>query len=582
MPAWLDNVFSFFDLKSVSLQGINPDFGAMMQIYNPGQPVWSPKNYESFTKEAYKKNATVYTCINKISGAASGIRWRLYTDRTKKKEIKEHPMLDLWQSPNPGQSSGMFVEQLFGYWHIAGNSYIWAYRPKPKTPPLALWHLRPDRVKIVPARSGVECYKYGNQLNYQQTYDAADVLHIKFPAFDNDLYGLSPVEVASQLVDQQNEGNAWNVALMQNAGKPASVFFAKNYLTNEQRNQIRDEIRRKYSGKKNAGYPLVLEADMTWQAMGMAPYELDWLESRELNTREIAAIFDIAPELIGDSAGKTFANVAEARQALYTENVLPKMDRVRDHLNSWLVPMWDDLKGAWFDYDEEDIEALQTLYQAAKSAASERATNMWNSGQCTLAVAQEMQGIEPDPQGDVYKFGAVLVPASKLMEYAEQSLSTPAAPPVPQAEPLDVPAHPQQTTKPVNQQEQTQETAEAIAELVLDMLEEKMGRLARAASTRRVKNQEPMYGRITAITEVDEEIEQLARSYVRLSPMQIAPPDRCRKTTPFDVSNVSTRIKHTPASHEPVGFSTSQTSHTTTSKQRPSKTHYRAFLDQYH
>src|SRR2546423_598687 len=419
-------------------RAVDPNYGTSLQILTPGQPLWTPRNYANFVKEGYRRTAAVYSSINKISSAASGINWKLYEDHTMKREIEEHPLLDLWRKPNLNESSGAFIEKLFGFWHLSGNDYIWAFRPKKNAPLLALWHLRQDREKIVPSSAGIESYVYGYATPGVKIYAPKNTMHIKFPAYDDDYYGLSPMETASQLIDQQNEGNAWNTALMQNMGKPSSAFFAKGFLTLEQRNQIRDELRRKYSGKRNAGMPLVLEGDMTWQNMSLSPYELDWLQSRELNTREIAAIFDVAPELIGDSAGKTFANVAEARAALYTENVLPKMDRVRDQVNSWLVPMYDDLKNktAYFTYDKEDIEALASMYQAQLTAKSERFTNLWNSMQCTLDEAREGQGLDklPGGKGNIFKIAGTvtLVPADKIDEYAEDSVSSPELPMPPQ------------------------------------------------------------------------------------------------------------------------------------------------------
>lgn len=419
-------------------QKSDPTYGVAMQFFNPGQPIFSEKSYRAFVSEGYRRCGTVYNCINKIAGAAAGIKWKLYTDRTMNREITSHPLLDLWNNPNPRQGRGEFIEQSFGYWHMAGNMYTYANRPNPNEPPVELWTIRPDWMKIVAGQSDIAGYVYGWGTPKARDFDPEEIMHIKFPAYDDDLYGLSPVEVAMYLVDQQNEGQAWNTALMQNAGKPASVFFSKGYLTLEQRTQVRQELLKRYSGKRNAGMPMVLEADMTWQAMSMAPYELDWIQSREMNTRDIAAIFDIAPELVGDSAGKTFANQKEAKQALYTENVLPKLDRYEDHTNMWLVPMFDDLKsmGAYLAYDRKDIEALADLYAAAAKAKSDKATALWNSGQCDLYTAQVMQdGVKPDPNGKgIYKIGAILVRSEDLPVYAQQALQHPSAPPSPTPE----------------------------------------------------------------------------------------------------------------------------------------------------
>jgi HK97 family phage portal protein len=431
---WTKNVFS---RQSKS----DPSYAVATQFFSPGQPVWSDKTYQAFTREGYRRNGTVYNCINKISGVASGIKWKLYTDETMTREIKSHDLLTLWKKPNAKHGTGSFVEQVFGFWHISGNSYIYANRINPNEAPVELWALRPDRTKIVVGEKDINGYVYGYGTSVVQDFDVTEVLHIKFPAYDNDFYGLSPIEVASNLIDQQNEGNAWNTALMQNAGKPASVFFAKGYLTTEQRSQMKEELRRRYSGKRNSGMPLLLEGDMTWQQMSMSPYELDWLESRELNTRDIASIFDVAPELVGDSAGKTFANQKEAKVSLYTDNVIPKMDRFRDHLNAWLVPMFPDLKqkGAYFTYDTNDIEILQELYQAKRQALIDQTVSLWENGLLLQCDAQEQLALPINKSGRVYRLGGILVPEDDIEKYAEQALTMPAAPPPALAEPLNLP-----------------------------------------------------------------------------------------------------------------------------------------------
>jgi len=435
MITWAKSFFSRIQTKQ------DPAYGVAMQFYSPGQPVWSEKNYGAFVREGYRRNGTVYACINKIAGVASGIKWKLYTDESKSREIERHPLLDLWKTPNSKMGTGAFVEQVFGFWHMSGNSYLYANRLSDNTPPVELYALRPDRMKIVIGEKDIAGYIYGYGSSAAQDFDISQVMHLKFPSYDDDFYGLSPIEVASNLIDQQNEGNSWNTALMQNAGKPASVFTSKGFLTEEQRSQVREELRRRYSGKRNSGMPLILEADMTWQQMAMTPYELDWLQSRELNTRDIAAIFDVAPELVGDSAGKTFANQKEAKLALYTDNALPKMDRFRDHVNMWLVPMYKDLKsmGAYFTYDTSDIEVLQELYQAKRKAQIDQVNALWDSGLLMQCDAQEQLELPVNKHGKVYKVGAILIREEDYEEYAQQALTMPAAPPPALAEPLNLP-----------------------------------------------------------------------------------------------------------------------------------------------
>lgn len=433
---------SFKSLFSRDLQiKSDPTYQVSSQFISPGQPIWSDRNYASYVKEGYKKCGAVYACINKIAGSAASIKWKLYTDRTMSREIESHPLLDLWQHPNSRMGTAEMVEQLFGFWHMDGNCYLWANRPNPKEPPTELWPLHPNLIKVVAGQYDIQGYVYGWGTGQAQDYEPDALMHLKFTSYDDKPhYGLSPLEVAMRTIDQMNAGNDWNTALMQNDARPSALFASKGYLTVEQRTQIRRELKSKYSGKGNAGKPLVLEADMSYQNMAIPPKELDWLASRGFNQREIATILDVPPILVGDQTGQTYANLKEAKQSLFTENVLPKMYRMVDHANIWLVPMYEDLKrsGAYLSYDKRDIEVLAELYTEVEQAFAERALNLWNNGGCSLRYLQEVQGMEPKKSIylDVYKLGDVLIREEDLEKYAMQSLQMPAAPPLPLSEPL--------------------------------------------------------------------------------------------------------------------------------------------------
>ncbi|BCL83182.1 Phage_portal and Phage_Mu_F domain-containing protei [Ktedonobacteria bacterium brp13] len=413
----------------------DPTYQVGMQFISPGQPIWTDRNYASFVKEGYKKCGSVYACINKIAGAAASIKWKLYTDATMTREIPEHPILDLWRHPNPRMGTAELVEQLFGYWHMDGNAYLWANRLNPKEPPVELWALHPNLIKVVAGKLDIQGYVYGWGTLGVQDFDPDEIMHLKFTSYDDKpYYGLSPLEVAMRTIDQQNAGNDWNTALMQNDGKPSAVFTSKGYLTVEQRSQVQRELRKKYSGRGNAGKPLILEADMGYQNMAIPPKELDWLQSRGFNNREIATILDVPPILVGDQTGQTYANLKEAKQSLFTENVLPKMYRTTDHLNIWLVPMYPDLKqsGAYLSYDKRDIEVLAELYTSVEQAFAESALNLWNAGGCSMRYLQTIQGMEPKKSTylDVYKLGpTTLIREEDLEAYAMGCLEKLSAPP---------------------------------------------------------------------------------------------------------------------------------------------------------
>src|SRR5262249_12495024 len=160
------------------------------------------------------------------------------------REIESHPLLDLWMRPNPRMGTAELIEQLFGFWHLDGNTYLWANRPNPRQPPVELWLLRPDLMKIVAGQLDVSGYVYGWGTPHAQDFDIDQIMHLKFTSYLDSYYGLSPIEVAMRTVDQMNAGNEWNLALMQNDARPSGLFKAKGYLTTEQRTQVHRELKR--------------------------------------------------------------------------------------------------------------------------------------------------------------------------------------------------------------------------------------------------------------------------------------------------------------------------------------------------
>lgn len=394
----------------------DPNFDTTVQFFNVGQPRYSAKDFGSFAREAYKSNPTAYKCINMVSRTAAGIKWKFFTDETMKREVDDHDMITLWNKPNSRYARTRFIRDTFTYWQLAGNAFLYANRPGKKAPPQELWSLRPDRVKIIPGENEIQAYHYGSNAYAGKRYEPQDVLHLDFLDPQDDWYGMSPLNPVLALVDQQNEGQGWNLALMQNSGRPAGALVYPNQMREETLNSVMRQIDSRISGKRNAGRPLVLDSGVEYIEMGKTPLEMDWRGLREMNIRDIASVLDVAPELVGDAAGKTFANVHEALQSLYTEKVLPMLDEYQDEMNMWLPAMYD--KPIFAAYDRNDIEALQEN----KQVASTRATAGWNSGKLTLNEARKMEGLDELPGGNVLKLNAAIVPVNYLEEYAEQSI----------------------------------------------------------------------------------------------------------------------------------------------------------------
>lgn len=368
----------------------------LLVAYGSGQPVWSDIKYESLADEGFSKNPYVYRCINLIAMACGGIPWLVYRKRGKtKRRLDDHPLQQLMTRPNPQQGDTKFIETVISYLLLSGNSYIERVGPRNR-PPKELYALRPDRMFVIKgnARQPIMGYEYRVD---SQTFQFSPelILHLKMFNPLDDWYGLPPLSAAARSADQSNEAKAWSVAMLQNSARPSGVLKTDESLTDEQFERLKEELEDKYQGRKNAGRPMLLEGGLTWQQISLNPKDMDWLEGQKTAAREIAMVFGVPSELLGDSTNKTYSNYKEARQAFYMETVLPLMDWLRDELNNWLSPLFGD--NLYLDYDIDAIEAIQE----DRTLVWKRAADAVKAGLLTINEARESMGYETRPDGDI-------------------------------------------------------------------------------------------------------------------------------------------------------------------------------------
>lgn len=377
-----------------------------VMVVNPGQPAWSPKNYEAFAKEAYAKNVIAFQSINKIAEAVASIKFNLFRGQ---QELVAHPLLDLLAKPNPLQSGTEYIRAKVGYLMIAGNGY--EERVKIGQDVRELYQLRPDRMKVVPSPAGMPAgYVYavgGRTITWDvdpATLDS-DVRHLKLFNPIDDWYGMSPIEAGAYSIDQHNESMAWMQALLQNSARPSGALVVSNgnSLTDDNFNRLKSQIEEQYSGSGNAGRPMLLEGGLDWKSMGLSPTDMGIIEAKYSAARDVALAFGVPPQLLGIPGDNTYSNYAEARLAFWEDTVLPLLDMIVQDWNAWLAAPY----GVEFRPNIDDIPAI-----------ADKRTKLWDmanmSTDLTINERRAMKGFEPIDGGDVVLVSAAQVPLNDM------------------------------------------------------------------------------------------------------------------------------------------------------------------------
>lgn len=401
MKKWIRSFMSkSIDAESISTK--SSSVAPMIACNTVGRPIWTPKRYDTLTKEGYQRNAIVYRCVNLIARGLASVSWLLYErNRNEKHELESHAVLDLLSSPSPYQAGSAFIESVVGYLLLSGNSYIEAILNEDGVP-AELHALRPDRMQIIPGNDGmIESFEYTveghrKQLKVDPFSKRSTVLHLKNFHPLNDWYGMSPLEAAAYAIDQHNEVGSHNLALMQNGGRPSGALLIKpgpngQTLTKEQRETLRDDLKEIYAGTQNAGKIMIFEGECEWREMGLSPKDLDFISGKNLSAREIAQAFGVPPMLVGVPGDATFANYKEARFHLWEDTIMPLLEFLVTELNLWLLPYFGE--NLCLSYDIDSIPALAPRREAAWNKIA-------NADFLTVNEKRHAVGYSPVPGGD--------------------------------------------------------------------------------------------------------------------------------------------------------------------------------------
>ncbi|MDR1982791.1 MAG: phage portal protein [Holosporaceae bacterium] len=344
------NLLKYFSAKKEDIfftyQGIN-------------SPQWTPCRYDALSAEGFQKNVFAFRAINLISRGISSIPVSIRSCHDRK---EDEFLTNVFNRPNESQTKSSFLENLVNYLLISGNAFVNCDNEN------KLRCLRTDRVDIVPNKSktAVESYVYSVDLS-KFPVEKKDMLHLKFFNPLNDWYGFSPLHAALRAIDQHNEMSKHNLSILQNGGRPSGCLVVKNSenLTEEQRQQLRSDIRDAYEGTANSGRVMVLEGGLEWKEMGLSPRDLDFNTGKNLAAREIALAFGVPPLLMGIHGDSAFANYKEARLHFWEDTIVPLAEFIRLEFSSWLSVRFGRQVEMVFDLD-------------AVHALISRRENLWN------------------------------------------------------------------------------------------------------------------------------------------------------------------------------------------------------------
>jgi HK97 family phage portal protein len=315
---------------------------------------------------------------------------------------KRMPVLDdgrvelLNDEPNAELTAFNFWAYLVLCVCLWGNAYVWV-EIDGKGDAIALWPIAPTKIRETRRQDGARVWLIDDGGGWGSPTVATDdeVMHFHGIGLTSGR-GLSNVREGRNALGIAMSAEDYAGRMFQSDGNPGAVLSTDKTMTDEQYETFRSRWRSGHEGLKNSHKFALLPPGMSYEASGFDPTNLQMIEAREFQVREIARLMRIPGHMIGATGSTSFAAVEQQ-----------SIDFVTYCLNGWLVNFAQTIKRGLFGSSIDKGRRMFVQHDPsgllrADSISRARIDSVYRlAGILTSNEIREGLGREPVEGGDV-------------------------------------------------------------------------------------------------------------------------------------------------------------------------------------
>lgn len=345
-----------------------PLWGARAQVA-PAMPVGTPLSEARFDSPEARRDATawlqVYTHNSRVRGPVhriaedvASVRWRAMQEVGQRAdgspslvEVIRHPLLDLWERPNP-HMTGVQMRELITVWlEMTGRAPLFLERDpddENKTPdgfgvrPLRIWPVRPQDIVRRPSESRPWWTFRMEGRHGTRRCRPQDMLLIRQvdPNYPYG-FGAGPATAVNSEVSQDEFSARWNTNGYRNGSRLGKVIGVPGLKAAEAR-ELQQWYEANHCGVDNSHRDLFINSELRVQDLGANHKDLDFIEGRKLLRDMIAQNWNVPPEVLGIVENSNRATADAALNFHQRQNIKPRIVGMESWVNLYLVPLFRD------------------------------------------------------------------------------------------------------------------------------------------------------------------------------------------------------------------------------------------------
>jgi HK97 family phage portal protein len=393
-------------------------------LWTNGKAEWTDYDYRSYAEMGYLANPYLYSAIDMIMTAIKGIKVNaMIPGRNQNGEPSlvdmptGHPAYNLISKPCEFYPSlATWAAVMTGYKMLGGAAYALAMGPDPRgtvnpRPPVMLHPLGPNCMAVKPAvdENGNSRLGYIGGFEYQPG-KGAKIDYNKDEVFwwgtwnpENEYKGTSVCKPGEKTLDTNNSARNYNKVVLDNGGFVGTVFSTDNpNYTREQAEQHQKSFDEKYKGSSKAGKTFFADHNLKPYKVGLTPAEMGFEQLINMTAREVGVITHVPSQLLGDTSIQTYANFAEAREALYTEATIPQFVELLNLLAPFINLRFKNAPPVTFAVDIDSITALSAQREKSKDSLRKD----YQAGLITKTEARQEIGWSAEDDGGEFYTGS--------------------------------------------------------------------------------------------------------------------------------------------------------------------------------
>lgn len=357
--------------------------------------------------------SAVWACVRFLSETVSTLPLKVYRKQPdgSREEATGHALHDvLCKDPNKMQTPMKMIQFMVACMALSGN--CWFEKRFVGNRLKVLWPIEPKyqrRVEVKRDGSYVFHYTDENGVDYVKSENEIWLI-TGFNGLQT-LLGIDPIAKGHKVFDSALHSQDAALNFLQQ-GLHASGFVTTDKTLNDQQREILKKYLQEFSGSKNSGKIMPLEAGMKFDGISINPEAAQLLETRGFDAAEICRFFRIPPPIIGytDKASSWGSSLESMLQQVLTFTLLPILVNIEQSISKALIaPNERDSI-----YAEFNVEGFLRADSQARAAFY---NTMLNNGSMNRNEVRKKENLPPMPNGgDVYTVQSALIPIEKVGE----------------------------------------------------------------------------------------------------------------------------------------------------------------------